>query len=130
MYERREGDEYSWETKQSRYKFVPYLVIHNQRTETGVGVNVTNRSSCIVQAQWEWNDSAFNGRWGREFQAYRYRMNMDAASLSETYAYSVITTRNKLRGKGRALSLKFSTEPFRDLQLLGWSLETRQAQEP
>jgi len=91
---------------------------------------ITNRSSCIVQAQWEWCDSDFDGRWGREFQAYRYRMNMNAESLSETYSYSVITTRNKLRGKGRALSLKFRTEPYRDLQLLGWSIETRVAQEP
>jgi len=55
---------------------------------------------------------------------------MNAESLSETYSYSVITTRNKLRGKGRALSLKFRTEPYRDLQLLGWSIETRVAQEP
>lgn len=91
---------------------------------------ILNRSSCIVQAQWEWNDSAFNGRWGNEFQAYRYRMNMDAASLSETYAYSVISTRNKLRGKGKALSLKFRTEPYKDLQLLGWNIEVRVAQEP
>ena len=129
MYERKEGDAYSWDTQVSRYKFVPFLVVHNRRTEEGVGVNVTNRSSCLVQAQWEWNDSDADGRWGRQFQAYRYRMNKDAASLSATYAYSVITTRNKLRGKGRALSLKFSTEPFRDLQLLGWSLETRAAPE-
>lgn len=84
-----------------------------------------NESSCLVQAQWEWNTSDDAGRWGQEFQAYRYRQlyfaEDDSATIS--YGYSVITTRNKLRGKGRALSLKFRTEPGKDLQLLGWSIE-------
>jgi hypothetical protein len=84
---------------------------------------IINESSCLVQAQWEWCTSDDSGRWGQQFQAYRYRhlfLN-DTASLS--YGYSVITTRNKIRGKGRALSFKFSTEPGKDLQLLGWSIE-------
>jgi len=91
-----------------------------------------NYSSCKVQAQWEWCDSDDSGRWGQEFQAYRYRQLLFAADDSATfsYGYSVITTRNKVRGKGRALSLKFSTEPGKDLQLLGWSIELGGNREP
>jgi len=87
-------------------------------------------SSCIVQAQWEWNTSNDSNRWGREFQAYRYRQNVELGVTTLSYGYSVITTRNKLRGKGRALSLKFRTEPFKNLILLGWNIETRVAPEP
>ena len=86
---------------------------------------VINESSCIVQAQWEWCTSNDSGRWGQEFQAYRYRQMYfsDETSGTASYGYSVITTRNKIRGKGRALSFKFKTEPGKDLQLLGWSIE-------
>jgi len=34
-----------------------------------------------------------------------------------------VTTKNKIRGRGRALSLKFSTEPQKDCQILGWSAD-------
>ena len=94
---------------------------------------VYNESSCIVQAQWEWCTSDDSGRWGRQFQAYRYRQLYIAESSgteSLSYGYSVITTRNKIRGKGRALSFRFSTEPFKNLHLLGWNIEMRVAPEP
>lgn len=91
-----------------------------------------NVSSCLVQAQWEWCTSDDSGRWGQQFQAYRYRhlfMEQDE-SATISLGYSVITTRNKLRGKGRALSLKFTSEPGKDLQLLGWSIELGYNREP
>ena len=93
---------------------------------------VINPSSCLVQAQWEWNVTADAGRWGTEFQAYRYRQPYYVTGSDGTlsYGYSVITTRNKLRGNGRALSLKFRTEPDKDLQLLGWNIELGMNQEP
>jgi len=88
-------------------------------------------NSCLVQAQWEWTTSSDAGRWGQQFQAYRPRQYyIPTSSASESYAYSVITTRNKIRGKGRAISLKFSTEPGKDCQLLGWNMEVRSNQEP
>lgn len=92
---------------------------------------VEQESSCLVQAQWEWTTSADSGRWGTEFQAYRFRQPfLTNSGDSISYAYSVITTRNKIRGKGRALSLKFRTEPGKDLKLLGWNLEIGMNKEP
>ena len=95
---------------------------------------IKKESSCLVQAQWEWATSADSGRWGDEFQAYRYRVpyafNLGGIGEVFNYGYSVITTRNKIRGKGRAISFKFSTEPYRDCQLLGWNMDVGQNQEP
>jgi hypothetical protein len=94
-------------------------------------MTLSGASSCVGQAQWEWCTTADSNRWGAEFQAYRYRHNYivsEDGTLS--YGYSVITTRNKIRGNGRALSLKFRSEENKDLQLLGWNIELGVNREP
>lgn len=112
-----------------RYKTVPMLTMLFNKTEDGFEEDVlgdlypTNPSSCKVQAQWEWTNSANSGRWGREFQGYRHRRYYIPEDGADQYedGHSVVTTKNKLRGKGRALSLKMTTEPDKDCQILGWS---------
>ncbi len=110
----------------ARYKQVPYLVTHFRRTEDGVDENFVpeNESSCLIQARWEWSNSANSGRWGREFQAYRYNKLYVPTSLGDTIdtGFEVITTKNKLRGKGRAISLAMSSEEGKDMHILGWSM--------
>lgn len=93
---------------------------------------VLNESSCLVQARWEWTDASDAGRWGQEFQAYRYRQPLftEEETATVSYGYSVISTRNKIRGKGRAVSFKFRTEPGKDCQLLGWNMELGWNSEP
>jgi len=113
-----------------RKKAVPYLFVHCRRTETGFGETIDgdleplNASSCIVQARWEWSDSDSSNRWGRPFQAYRYRRVFFPEDSLDTYdtGFSTIVTKNKLRGSGKVLSLKFSTEPYKNLHLYGWSM--------
>lgn len=109
-----------------RYKQVPYLTVHLERTETGFTpeYELLNQSSCKVQSMWEWADSANSNRWGREFEAYRLGRLWTPSSSADDYddGFAVVSTKNKLRGKGRVLSLKFSTSPDRDLHLYGWSM--------
>lgn len=112
-----------------RDKRVPYITIHMRRTETGFEeiddeLIPLNQSSCLVQARWDWSDSNRGGKWGREFQAYRYRRMYLPTDASDDYDNGFITvvSRNKLRGNGKVLSLKFRTEPYRDLHLYGWSM--------
>jgi len=112
-----------------RDKQIPYLTVHCERTEDGWELDInselilTNQSSCLVQAQWQWTTSANAGRFGRQFQAYRLQRYYQPQDVSDPfdYSFSVITTKNKLRGKGSALSLLFSTEAGKDLRLLGWA---------
>ena len=109
-----------------RYKQVPYITVHSRRTETGFDTeyNLLNQSSCKIQSMWEWTNSANSNRWGREFEAYRLNRLWMPSSSSDEYddGFSVVTTKNKLRGKGRVLSLKFSTSPGKNLHLYGWSM--------
>jgi hypothetical protein len=112
-----------------RSKQVPYIFFYLNRTETGFVLSGTdlvsiNPSSCLVQAQWNWSNSSSGGKWGTPFQAYRYVRRYIPSGTSDTYdtGDSIIVTKNKLRGAGKALSLKIYSETGKDLQLLGWAL--------
>lgn len=112
-----------------RKKNVPYLTMHFKRTEDGFediagDIIPTNESSCLIQAQWSWADSAASGKWGKTFQGYRYRRVYMPSGVSDDYdiGMPVITTRNKLRGSGEVISLKMSTEAGKDCNILGWSM--------
>lgn len=108
-----------------RMKQIPYLTIYSLKTETGFDgeYNPINPSSILVQSQWSWTNSEAAGKWGIPFQAYRHKRLWLPESSSSAFddGEYVIKTRNKLRGRGNVLSLKFSTEPKKDFKLLGWS---------
>lgn len=112
-----------------RRKYTPYVYFYFDRTEdgfteTGGNLIADNQSSCLVQAQWDWADSANSGKWGTQFQAYKYKRNYIPVGDGDLfdYGHSVIITKNKLRGTGRALSLKIESETGKDLKLLGWAM--------
>jgi hypothetical protein len=111
-----------------RNKQVPYTWFYFQRTEDGfseVGTDLIldHQSSCLVSSQWNWTDSAASGKWGSSFQAYRLTRPYIPSGPADTfdYGYEVIVTKNKIRGKGRALSLLLESETGKDLRLLGWA---------
>lgn len=109
-----------------RSKQAPYVTVYLRRTETGFDVdyNPQNVSSCVLQTMWEWTDNGNSGKWGRPFQAYRHGrlwFPEDASSAFDD-GHPVVVTRNKVRGSGRVLSIKFSTEPDKAFHLYGWSM--------
>lgn len=108
----------------SRQKQVPSLTVHCNRTETeATEEGVMNESSCLVQSQWEWTNDPFANKWSPEIQAYRLpRPQIRGIGQPVAEGIQVVTTRNKLRGRGRTVSLMFSTEAEKDCQLLGWSM--------
>jgi hypothetical protein len=113
-----------------RIKQVPYITFHFLKTEDGFEVDTngdfipTNQSSCLVQAQWDWSNSATSGRWGKQFQAYRFKRHYMVSDITDPYnnGYYTVDTKNKLRGKGKVLSLLMNTEPGKNCKLLGWSM--------
>lgn len=112
-----------------RNKQVPYVTFHLLKTESGFKENElgdivpVNESSCLVQAQWNWANSAASNRWGKKFQAYRKKRLYMPTGVGDPYddGEKVVSTKNKLRGKGKVLSLLIETEPGKDLQLIGIS---------
>lgn len=118
-----------------RNKSVKYLTVHSKRTETGYEVDgngnlaLANEGSCLVQSKWDFTDSATSGKWSDEFQTYRLSRPYIPTGISDSfdYGYDVITTKNKLRGSGLSLRLKFKTEPGKDFYLYGWALDLSQS---
>ena len=112
-----------------RRKYLPYITMHFKRTETGFvdtgdgNLDAVNASSCLVQAQWDFANSAASGKWGTPFQAYRLKRAYIPADEDDTfdYGWNVITTKNRVRGSGRALSLKLYTEEEKNCHIYGWA---------
>jgi len=109
----------------------PRITVFMKRTETGFtddgSGNLTpiNPSSCLLQGQWEWTDSATAGRWSPQRDVYRLpRMFVPTGSGDPfDYSFTVVKTNNRIRGKGSALSLLFKTSPGMDLHIYGWTRE-------
>lgn len=111
-----------------RKKQIPYILFYFDRTEdsfvaNGLDFDLNSQSSCIVQAQWNWTNSANSGKWGTAFQAYRLKRLYNPTDTTFDYGERVIVTKSKLRGNGRCLSLKITNEAGKDMKLLGWALK-------
>lgn len=110
----------------SVFKQMPYLTMHFNKTEEGVIDETPNRqSSCLVRTQWDWANSPSSGKWQPLFQAYRYRRPYFVSGVDDPYnnGFDTVTSRNKIRGRGRAFSLYMETEPDKDCQIIGWVLD-------
>lgn len=113
-----------------RNKQVEYIVFHFLRTETAYvatvdGVAYDYPSSCLVQTRYDFSDSANSGKWSSEFQAYRLNRLYIPSGVGGSFDYgqSVISTKSKVRGKGRAISFKVRSEAGKDMKLLGWAVQ-------
>lgn len=117
------------------YKQSVYLSLFFDRTETEYipttnGIEIAYRSGCTAQGLWDWHgdDDAWS-RNGKPFRAYKLRHDLpdfsNEAGLIK-YPDDVIITKNKLRGRGRSLSLRFSSEEGKDMKLIGWHIPLTQ----
>lgn len=109
-----------------KFKQIPYLYLHMKRTETGFTGDFipVNQSSCTIQSQWDWTNSANSNKWGIPFEGYRYRRVYFPADINDTFdtGYEMIVSKNKLRGRGRAISFKFTSSPGKEMHIYGWSI--------
>ena len=110
----------------SIHKQTPYLTVHFTRTESGVDgeLNPLSPSGCFVRTQWDFANGYQSNKWSPLFQAYRYRKKYTPSGPSDTYdtGFEVVTSRNKIRGRGKAFSIYFETEPEKDCRIIGWNL--------
>lgn len=107
-------------------KQIPYLTLHFNRTEVGVDTDLVpeRQSACLVQSQWDWSNSVNSNKWSSKFQGYRMRkayLPENAEDLYDT-GFQLVTTKNKIRGRGKAFALRMETEPLKDCQIIGWSI--------
>ena len=107
-----------------------YITTFFKKTEKGYEVDINGDlqykypSGCLLQTQWDWHNTAAGGKWSSKQQVYRFRKGYYPSDSSDPFdtGEDVIVTKTRIRGKGKALSLKFEAEPGKDLQLLGYTL--------
>lgn len=111
-------------------KQAPWILSFSKRTEnnivavSGGGVEYDYPSALVLQSRWDFADSATSGKWGPEQQAYRLNRPfiLPVAGQPLDYGHEVIITKNRLTGRGKALSLLFKSENGKDAHILGWAV--------
>lgn len=86
------------------------------------GPTLIEQSSCYVQHQWAWSDNVNSNKWTTPMQYYRIRNPYYPGFGVISDSFYVVETRNKVRGNGKVLSIKFSTEPGKHCVIYGWSV--------
>lgn len=108
----------------ARNKTAGYVSVFMKRTETAFDVNTIplNPSGCLLQTRWDFTDNTYPGKWSDDYQVYR-QLRPYFAEPSTTFddGYPLVITKNKIRGRGKALQMKWSSEPGKDMKIVGWS---------
>jgi hypothetical protein len=107
-------------------KNAPYIIVYSRVTEegwtnTGSGYEPIRPSSILVSAYWDFSKTASSAAQ----QAYRYKTTpvVNPNDLSDFgYPETVITTRLKVRGRGRSMRMRFESEQGKDFILLGYGV--------
>ncbi len=115
---------------QMRFKQAPIIQVSFNQTETSFidngsgGVDFDFPSSCLLAANWNWTNNSVSGKVTSEQEVYRFRRNFLVGSIGESFidGLPVVTSRTKLRGRGRALHLSFRSPAKKHTELLGWSI--------
>ncbi len=110
-------------------KQVPWVHTYMRKTEEGFvdngdGLEPVRPSGCIMQAQWDWHNSAAGKRWSRPRQIYRHKRFYIPENEEDTFdtGEEVVFTQNKIFGRGNSVAFRFEAEPGKDCQLLGYSV--------
>ncbi len=108
----------------SRTKTGMYLTVFMKRTETSfdASANPINESGCLMQSRWDFTDNTNPGKWATEVQVYRQPRSFLAAPLT-TFddGYPLVISKNKLRGRGKAVQFKYTSEAGKDMKIVGWT---------
>lgn len=113
-----------------RRRQAPLCHVFLKKTETGFEEDgddlvPVGESSVYLQARWDWADKSASGKFSPAQQVYRHVRTYTPVDVNDAYddGHPIIVTRTKLRGRGRALHLKFYGEEGKDAHLVGWALQ-------
>jgi hypothetical protein len=108
----------------SRSKSGMYLTVFMKRTETAFDSNANpiNESGCLMQSRWDFTDNTNPGKWADEVQVYRQPRPFLAQPLQAfDDGYPLVISKNKLRGRGKAVQFRYRSEAGKDMKIVGWT---------
>jgi hypothetical protein len=78
-----------------------------------------------MQFRWDFADDGLSGKWSAYQNVYRhlYRTPTNPGATTAGYdtGHSLVITKNKIRGRGRSLKLRFKAEADKDMVIVGWA---------
>lgn len=83
----------------------PYVYVFVKNTDTW-----DDTKGLLMQGAFDWFNSNASHHWSAQEQVYSFRNN------------PVSAVRKKVRGKGKALQLRFTSVSGKDFNLLGWGI--------
>lgn len=132
-----------------RRKQAPIIHVFQKRTSTawvdagGGDWSEVNGGSTLMTPFWDWTEETqwdnyaaptaqedwdattdnfgVSGKIGKQVETYRLRRAFTPLATSDVDGYPVISTRNKVRGRGRSLSMRFDGATAKDSHLLGFT---------
>lgn len=83
---------------------------------------LSDNNSCLMTAKFDFG-RINKGKHGPKQEIYRLNsLRMTNAGSDEAdYGFDVVETKNKVRGHGKTLVLRFESSTGKDFELLGWS---------
>lgn len=134
-----------------RDKQTTYIQVYFNRTETAYVDteygSFVNPSGCLMQAKWEWSDNTSSAKFSPQVQVYRFvRKHKDTLldgtgvifdDLAQVFdegiyvpdsgtdfdsGFPVTISKNKIRGVGKTIRLRFESQEGKDFDLLGWAI--------
>ena len=80
-------------------------------------------ASIKMQTRWDFTDNTITNKWGDEYEVYRLlRPYFAEPSTTVETGYPLVITKNKVRGRGKALQIKWSSSPMKEMKLVGWGM--------
>lgn len=108
----------------ARQKTGQYLTVFMKRTETAFDVNANpiNQSGCLMQSRYDFTDNSNPGKWAANVQVYKPpRLFLAAPSTDYDDGYPLVISKNKLRGRGKAVQFRYGSDTGKDMKLVGWT---------
>lgn len=109
----------------ARAKTVSHITMFMNRTETGFDTEAQpiNAGSVLMQTKWDFTDNSNPGKWSNLYEVYRQpRQFYIAPGALMDDGYPLVISKNKIRGRGKALQIKFQSSPGKDMSIVGWSV--------
>jgi hypothetical protein len=85
---------------------------------------LSDKYSCKLTGKFDFGKNSSANKWTTAQETYRLNTlrHTNASSDEDLYPFSVIETKSKLRGNGKALVLRWESTTGKDFEILGWSL--------
>lgn len=91
--------------------------------ELDASANPLKTASVKLQTRWDFTDNSTPNKWGSDYETYRLlRPYLSDPSVTVENGYPLVITKNKIRGRGKAVQLKWSSSPLKEMKMVGWSI--------